>query len=339
MAKLVKPSQMTMQSQPGRFCDEKYRTLKLQEQQFTAHDYSPAVSLPDFYGKIQRRVQPTVLEQLTSTQNGSESHRSEKTHKKSWAFSTQSRTDYYKAIGNKDRVPSTGYYKPKYDSVFKSAPVPVIPPAPPRKRTPEKTSRASEEDERPRPRQTTSMIPFQLQLNRPDITKMTPDVNEKRFHSVELTPVYSKVRRVQTVDMSKTLKRPNYVDPKPHPKYDPKYELIKKKVVPDIYFGKFSSRVEQLPPSSIHLSYRNIRFSQITPRSQTSQFSALSARPVSDVFPMHMVSVHNRMALTVLQASSLEMSGRPVRNRGSYATERQSMDYDRHTNSDRKSPT
>lgn len=333
MAKLVKPSQMTMQSQPGRFCDEKYRNLKLQEQQFTAHSESLAPSLPEFYNKIERKPQPSVLEQLTGKLTVKET--SKPRFKKTWAFSTQSRNDYYRAIGNKDRIPSTGYYKPKYDSVFKAAPTPVIPPAHARRPTPVKTSRPSEETEHEALKPALNMVPFQLQLSRPDITRMAPDVNEKRFHSVEVTPVYSNIRRVRTVDMSKTLNRPDYIDAKPHPKYDPKYELIKKKVVPDIYFGKVSPRVDRLPPTSSRLDYSNIRFSQTMPRTAASQFSALASRPVSDTFPTHMVKVNTRMSLTVLQASSLAMSGGQSRTS---LTDRHSKDFDRQTSSDRRSP-
>lgn len=305
MAKLVKPSQMTMQSQPGRFCDEKYRNLKLQEQQFTAQSSSTTANLPEFYSKREKPVRPSVLEQLLSAR---QPPAQPKPQSHSWAFAVQSRADYYKSTGNKDHIPSTGYYMPKYDSVFKSSPTLRIPPVH-LHTAPMYTSRPSEEEERPIRRLALPSVPFELQLKRPDITSLAPDVSDKRFELLPTTTVSSSVRKPKTVDFSKMLRRPNNISAHPHPRYNPKYTLVFKKVVPDIDFGKFTSRPDahKHVSQSIQLSYRNVKFSQTSPRGRMSEF--LTSRPTSDIFPTHMVKVNNRTSLTVLQESSLKMNG------------------------------
>jgi hypothetical protein len=155
--------------------------------------------------------------------------------------------------------------------------------------------------------------PFELQQDRPGITTTTPDVNEKRFETVIIPNISTKMKRVSSVNMSKTLDRPNYVQPQTHPKYDPNYNIIWRKDVPNLNFSKLSSRTGFYPPDSIHLSYRNIRFSQTARRSQNGNFSALTSRPDSEAFPAHMVKVNSRMSLTVLQERSLAMSAYPTK--------------------------
>jgi len=296
---------MTMQSQPGRFCDEKYRNLKLQEQQFTAHSTASTVSLPDFYSKVEKPVRLSVLEQLLSAKKPPVESGPDR---KSWAFAAQSRTDYYKSTGSKDHNPSAGYYMPQYNSVFKATPAPKIPPMHShRNYTPTGSRPSEEEDERPVRRLMLPSVPFDLQLSRPDIVTLAPNVSEKRFEQIPFSPVSSRVRKPVTVDFSKMLRRPNYAPARPHPRYNPNYDFVSKKVVPDIDFGKLTSRGDPHLARSTQLAYRNVKFSQTASRARTSQF--LTSRPVSDVFPTHMVKVHSRTSLTVLQEGSLLMNG------------------------------
>ena len=295
---------MTMQSQPGRFCDEKYRTLKLQEQQFTAHSTASTVSLPEFYSKVEKPVRPSVLEQLLSVKHPPAESRPDR---RSWAFAAQSRAEYYKSKGGKSHIPNAGYYMPKYDSVFRAAPAPTIPPVHSHHSSTPSNARPLDEDEKPIRKLILPSVPFDLQLSRPDITSLAPNVSEKRFEQIPFSPVSSRTRKPVTVDFSKMLRRPNYLPARPHPRYNPNYALVSKKVVPDIDFGKLTSRDNLHVPQSIQLTYRHVQFSQTAPRARTSQF--LTSRPISEVFPAHMVKVHSRTSLTVLQEGSLLMNG------------------------------
>ena len=313
MASLVKPKMFSMQSGPGKHCDEKYNTFQLQNAQLSARKFIPSLQLPDFLSKMQRRLPPEAIDQLIEE---AQRHDSKGTHEvakqqvsQSWVFNAQSRSDYYKAVERKDRVPSTGYYMPTYSGVYPNVAVPVIisPPVTKPKRI--DGSRASEAGPIPEyPRRVHTATVFSLQTKRPDPTKTTRTVSDKRFEFIAEPLVYSKVKRVVSPDLSKSLRRKTLIQPISSPLYDPKFNGVWKKDQPTFDFGKLTGRSEEAVSPSSQLAYDNVRFSQTNPQPSVISFKA--SRPETG-FPAHMVRVTSRMGLTVMQESSLVMSAFP----------------------------
>lgn len=311
MAGLVKPKMFSMQSGPGKHCDEKYNAFQLQNAQLSARKFIPSLQLPDFLSKMQRRLPPEALDQLIEETQRVDSKRTGEVAKQqvsqSWVFNAQSRSDYYRAVDRKDRVPSTGYYTPKYSGVYPNVAVPVITPAAPAKLRRINGSRASEAGPIPEyPRRVHTATVFSLQTKRPNPTLRT--VSDQRFEFVNEPLVYSKVKRIVSPDLSKSLRRKTLVQPISSPRYDPKFEAVWKKDLPTIDFGKLTGRSDEATPPATQLSYDNVRFSQTNARPSAVRFNA--SRPETG-FPAHMVGVTSRVGLTVLQESSLVMSAFP----------------------------
>lgn len=302
-----------MQSGPGKHCDEKYNALQQYSGQTSARKFVPSLQLPDFLSKIQRRLPPETIDELIEEAEREERKVRPAVEKQrvsqTWAFSTLSRQDYYKAVERKDRVPSLGYYVPKYTSIYPSTMTPVIPHPPFTKRKHIDTSRPSEAGPIPEyPRRIPTATVFSLQTKRPDPTKTTHTVSDQRFEVLPEPLVYSKIKRVVSPNLSKSLRRNTLIRPVSSPRYDPKFGAVWKKDLPTIDFGKLTGRSEDAFSPTIHLSYENVRFSQTSPRTSTASFK--TSRPSKEL-PAHMVGVTSRMGLTVLQQSSLVMSGFP----------------------------
>ena len=311
MAGLEKPKMFSMQSGPGKHCDEKYNAFQLQNAQLSARKFVPSLQLPDFLSKMQRRLPPEALDQLIEETQRQDSKRTGEVAKlqvsHSWVFNSQSRSDYYKAVEMKDRVPSTGYYTPKYSGVYPNVAVPVITPAAPAKLKRINGSRASEAGPIPEyPRRVHTATVFSLQTKRPNPTLRT--VSDRRFEFLSEPLVYSKVKRVVSPDLSKSLRRKTLVQAISSPRYDPKFDAVWKKDLPTIDFGKLTGRPVEATPPAVQLSYDNMRFSLTNPRPSAVSFKA--SRPETG-FPAHMVGVTSRVGLTVLQESSLVMSAFP----------------------------
>ena len=319
MANTLKPKQFEMQSGPGKHCDEKYNSLRIQDSQQASRKFIPTLQLPDFLSKIQKRLPPQVVDQLieeTQNHDKQEANVVKKTlTSTSWVFNSQSRSEYYQSTQRKDRVPSTGYYLPLYSSIYPNLSVPVIKPAPVRKRKQVNGSKPSEEGEIPDyPPRIKTAVAFNLQLKRPDISKMAHSVSDKRFELVPESLISSRMKRVVTPNLSKSLRRTTLIKTQSSPRYSPRFNAVWKKELPTIDFSKVTGRASMKTQPSTHLHYDNVRFSQINPRVTTSNFGSLSYGPENGALPRYMVSVNSRMALTVLQESSLVMSGFPFGN-------------------------
>lgn len=310
MSQLLKPKGFEMQSGPGKHLDEKFAAYSLGSQ--SSRKFMPTLQLPDILAKIQRKLPPEEVDKLIAEAHTRESSREKSVqHKRathSWAFSSQSRTEYYAAMQRKDRVPCTGYYTPKFDGVDPNTPVPALKQPKPTPRT-RKTGRASEEREledyleKGKP-----CTVFHRQLDRPGPTAMAKDVNEKRFEPLPEPQNYSKNRRIITPILSKLLARHPLQKPHSSPRYSPKFEAVWKKSVPAISFAKVTGRSPDHPSPATHLHYDNICFAQVSPKPLAPNFGSATARPETGALPSHMMKVHHRMSLTVLQESSLLVS-------------------------------
>ena len=312
MSHLLKPKSFEMQSGPGKHLDEKFNSYSLGSQ--SSRKFVPTLQLPDILAKIQRKLPPEEVDKLIDEVRGRDGNDVKsvlrKRETKSWAFASQSRTEYYAAIQKKDRVPCTGYYTPKFEGIYANCPVPAMK-QPKEKPKTRKTSRASEERELEdymEKAKTTTV--FHLQLNRPDPTSMVKGVNEKRFELVSEPQIYSKNKKIVTPNIAKLLERRPMIKGTSSPRYSPKFDCIWKKSLPTIDFSKLTGRIDDSPPPATHLHYDNIRFTQVSPKPPAVTFGSVTSRPETGMLPSHMQKVNNRTSLTVMQEGSLLMSGR-----------------------------
>ena len=100
MSHLLKPKSFEMQSGPGKHLDEKFNSYSLGSQ--SSRKFVPTLQLPDILAKIQRKLPPEEVDKLIDEVRGRDGNDVKsvlrKRETKSWAFASQSRTEYYAAI-------------------------------------------------------------------------------------------------------------------------------------------------------------------------------------------------------------------------------------------------
>lgn len=292
-----------MRSGPGKHLDEKFNSHRLQE--VASRKIVPALQLPDILAKLQRKLTPQAIEQLIeetrkNVLTGVKTERKEK-RDRSAAFAAQSRAEYYQATAKKDRVPSLGYYSPKFTGIYTTPAVPVLKPS----RSAKSVGKTARESEMREMQETIGSglrgMAFQRQLPRPDPTTMTKDVNEKRFEVVPEPLISSKCKKVVSPNIAGILGRRTTSTPRTTPRYNPNFEAVWRKSAGAVDFGKVCGRREESPPAGIQLYYENVKFSQTTTKAPEWDFARQVPRPVTEELPSHMVNLSSRLGLTVLQ--------------------------------------
>ena len=156
-----------------------------------------------------------------------------------------------------------------------------------------------------------SPIPFHKQTPRPDISKMSPGVNENRFNMIkDSSPIYSKTRRVCTPNIAKAIPRhsslakPRQKDP---PSYCPNYDIVWKKLTKTLKFEKDLGRTDfgEVP---LDLVYDNINYKQVTPKVPSPDFKHTRQDTGPCELPVFMRGLTSWQAMHTLNEKMLRMN-------------------------------
>ena len=271
---------------------------------------------PVFSKPPQRPASVDITEDNTveeTTNDPSLSAKKDLDSKKTCAFLSQSRQDFYKSTDKKVFSPPCGHYDCKYSLVYKSVRVPKFKSRPPtrsRRKVAQSFSDFGSPPEKPRAKIQGS-IDFGKQVSRPSITSYTNDVNENRFLKFDDMPEnYSKYKRVSTPNLKKGPERSELFKVTEHsPDYKPSYKLVTNDMGKVTRFEKYSERKEQ--GTSYREDPREYKpnYALIEKKICGPDFHRASSRPTSATpLPCFMKNVNWRTAIGLMNEKSLEMN-------------------------------
>lgn len=233
--------------------------------------------------------------------------------KNSVAFTSQSRTDFYKSTDKKIVAPPCGHYDCKYSLVFKSVCVPKFKPKPktvPRRGHKRVHSSKSERNEI-KPKTRTFKEPFENQTSRPSITKSIKGVHEKRFIRFDDMPeLCSKYKRAATPNMGKGTERgPLFKIKEASPDYKPSYKIVESDLGKVTSFDKYSARKNGSKSQREDSRVYKPNYALVEKRVCSPDFRKISSRPTSATpLPSYMKSANWRAAIELINEKSLEMN-------------------------------
>lgn len=206
-------------------------------------------------------------------------------------FLSQGRDDYYSSVRNHDKVPPCGYYNTDNKSLKKVKSIPNF-----SKKHKSKSKIPKEKIDVPyrvvdKFRKPPTVHLFQLQLSRPGLETLGPQVNEKRFDSPKPMPsIFSKTLKVVSPDFSvgngHSLELP---ETKNSRIYNPNYNSVLKNTTrPLLEFDKYTER----KPNVFNITdvdYNKKSFNQIDKSIPSIYFDRSTSRPSSQALPSFMV--------------------------------------------------
>lgn len=233
--------------------------------------------------------------------------------KKSIAFASQSREEFYKSTDKKIVAPPCGHYDCKYSLVFKSICVPSF-----KQHSKTKPRHSHRRINSVKSSSKEKVInkgiikePFEQQLARPSITKMINDVNENRFLKFSDMPhVSSKYKRATTPNIGKSTERkPLFMIKESSPDYNPSFKLVTEDLGKVTNFEKYSGRKDM--NGSYYKNTREYKpnYAFVEKRVTSPDFRKSSSRPTSAApLPSYMVNTNWRAAIGLINEKSLEMN-------------------------------
>ena len=247
------------------------------------------------------------------SQCGEQPNHGKRKARRSIAFASQSREEFYKSTDKKIIAPPCGHYDCKYSLVFKSVCVPNF--KTPSKTKPRHSHRRVNSVKAPAKEQATIKStlkePFEQQLSRPSITKMVNDVNENRFLKFSDMPhVSSKYKRATTPNIGKSPERkPLFMIKESSPDYNPSFKLVTEDLGKVTNFEKYSGRKDMNSSCSKDTREYKPNYAFVEKRVCSPDFRKTSSRPTSAApLPSYMVSTNWRAAIGVMNEKSLEMN-------------------------------
>ncbi|CAG9319013.1 unnamed protein product [Blepharisma stoltei] len=301
-----------MFSKFGKVSNERFYILKYKDEIVSGktRKISPKHSPIHFRKK---QLSPENIMKLISTQTARENS-SSPSPRRSYAFLSQTRQDFYKSTSLRSSAPPCGHYNLKYDLVEKSQRQVNFGERP---RTSSKIPKTMKEESLnssmdSQTKHIQTPILFEKQIARADFTKLTTDVNEKRFELFDSMPEQSsKYKRSTTPNISKSRPREyEYLKLAEYsPDYQPNYKLVTKSPGQAV---KFENYIPHKPILLNHLtSTRNyhVKYGMVEKRVNSPNFNLMVSRPDStSPLPLFMQQISSRVGLNVLNEKMLLMN-------------------------------
>lgn len=298
----------------GKVCNERFYILKYKDDILSGEKrrISPKRST---LASHKRQLSPENLTKLINSISSRDQSPSERSIQKSPAFLAQTRDNFYNSSWLRNSAPPCGHYNAKYDLVKKNLRHINI------KERPLTSSRLPKTQNdfgfvfplENLQRHIPSAIPLDKQTPRPEFTKNTKDVNEKRFIMYDhINEHISKYRRTATPSLAKSRPRDNkYLlnQTENSPSYEPSFKLVSDDLGKVAKFNNYNSHKPILLSHLINTRDYQINYGLIEKRVNIPDFTKTSPRTDdSSPLPCFMQPINSRLGLEVINEKMLLMN-------------------------------
>ncbi|OMJ67200.1 hypothetical protein SteCoe_35708 [Stentor coeruleus] len=296
-------------SRCGKTCDERFNNIKEDRaMMFLGEKLKQTQSDMNFHNKNSSNDRD-LKEVMSEIKTHRERLQTANNSNLSPVFLVQGRDEYYTSIKNHDKVPPCGYYNIETQQLKKVKSIPNYSKKPKSKsKIPKQVIdvpyRITDKLNRKPP---TAHL-FQLQLPRPGLETLAPQVNEKRFESTKPMPsIFSKSLKVNSPNFSIGTGH-NLVLPETKNSriYNPNYESIWKNTTrPLLEFEKYPERKPNVFQVT-DLDYNKKSFKQIDKSVPGVYFEKSTSRPTSQTLPAFMLRTTSRFGLNQITEKTLQ---------------------------------